>query len=42
LPADQFPQLTSFAAEMARGDADDRSEFALELLIRGLASYVRQ
>ncbi len=40
LPPDRFPNLTTVGAEMARGGAGDRSEFALELLLRGLATFV--
>lgn len=40
LPADRFPNLVASAVEMTSGGANDRSEFALELLLRGLATYV--
>ena len=36
LPPDQFPVLTGLADELVAGDADERFEFALELLVRGL------
>lgn len=39
LPPDRFPHLTTVGADMATGGADDRSEFALELLLRGLATF---
>ncbi|MDQ3710378.1 MAG: TetR/AcrR family transcriptional regulator [Actinomycetota bacterium] len=42
LPPDRFPHLSAVAPAMAAGSADDRSEFALELLLRGLASFVEE
>ena len=36
LPEDAFPFLTSLAGDLTAGDTDDRFEFALELLVRGL------
>lgn len=36
LPPEDFPNLAATAAEMAGGSPDDRFEFALDLLIRGL------
>jgi TetR/AcrR family tetracycline transcriptional repressor len=36
LPADEFPTLVALADDLVAGDADERFEFALELLIRGL------
>lgn len=42
LPADRFPNLVASAAAMRAGGAHDRSEFALELLLRGMATYVKQ
>jgi AcrR family transcriptional regulator len=38
LPPDRFPALTGLADELVAGDADERFEFALELLVRGLES----
>lgn len=40
LPPDRFPNLIAIAPEMAGGGPDDRFEFAVELLIRGIASYI--
>lgn len=40
LPPDQFPNLTAAASEMAAGNPDERFEFALALLLRGMATYV--
>ena len=36
LPADEFPTLVALADDLVAGDTDERFEFALELLIRGL------
>ncbi|HYZ29102.1 MAG TPA: TetR/AcrR family transcriptional regulator [Thermoleophilaceae bacterium] len=36
LPAEQFPNLTGLADDLTTPDADERFEFALELLVRGL------
>ena len=36
LPADTFPTLVALADDLTAGDADERFEFALELLVRGL------
>lgn len=38
LPPERFPHLLAASAELASGDADERFEFGLDLLIRGLAS----
>lgn len=38
LPAERFPYLMAASSEFAAGDADERFEFGLDLLIRGLAS----
>ncbi|WP_169437511.1 TetR/AcrR family transcriptional regulator [Longispora albida] len=38
LPADTFPNLAPMAAVMLTGNGDDRFEFGLDLLVRGLAS----
>jgi len=42
LPADRFPNLAAVTFEMVAGGADDRFEFGLELLLRGLASFVEK
>ncbi|MBE2318414.1 TetR/AcrR family transcriptional regulator C-terminal domain-containing protein [Solirubrobacter sp. CPCC 204708] len=42
LPPDEFPITTSLAAELVAGDADERFEWALELLVRGLESLRRE
>jgi AcrR family transcriptional regulator len=36
LPPDRFPTLVSLADDLTAGDADERFEFAIELLVRGL------
>jgi tetracycline repressor-like protein len=38
LPADRFPNLVALASVMFTGDADDRFEFGLDLLVLGLAA----
>jgi AcrR family transcriptional regulator len=38
LPPERFPHLLAAGSELASGDADQRFEFGLDLLIRGLAS----
>lgn len=38
LPADRYPLLTSLAAVMTQGDGDERFEFALDVLVSGLAA----
>jgi AcrR family transcriptional regulator len=40
LPVDRFPNLAASAEAMVTGGADDRFEFALDLLVRGLATYI--
>ena len=42
LPPDEFPTLVSLADELTAGDADERFEFALELLVRGLEAMAEQ
>jgi AcrR family transcriptional regulator len=36
LPPDEFPTLVALADELVAGDRDERFEFAIELLLRGL------
>jgi AcrR family transcriptional regulator len=40
LPADKFPNLTEVATEMASGSPDDRFEFSIELLLRGIETFI--
>jgi TetR/AcrR family transcriptional regulator, tetracycline repressor protein len=40
LPADRFPNTVALAGEMVAGTADSRFEWGLDVLIRGLASYL--
>ena len=40
LPPDQFPNIAAVAPELVAGDADQRFEFAVVVLIRGLATFV--
>ena len=41
LPEDQFPTLVALADDLTAGDADERFEFALDLLVRGLEAMAR-
>jgi AcrR family transcriptional regulator len=36
LPPERFPTLTALAGDLTEGGADERFEFAIELLVRGL------
>jgi AcrR family transcriptional regulator len=38
LPRDRFPNVVAMAAAMTSGDGDERFEFGLDVLVRGLAS----
>ncbi|TNY36454.1 TetR/AcrR family transcriptional regulator [Thermomonospora catenispora] len=40
LPPDRFPHIVSMTDHLMNADGDQRFEFGLELMIRGLASYV--
>ena len=40
LPPDQFPHTVALADLIVAGDSDDRFEWGLDVLIRGLASYL--
>lgn len=40
LPGDQFPNIVAIADVMVAGTGDDRFEWGLDVLIRGLASYL--
>ena len=40
LPADAFPNVRAVSGAMFAGDDDDRFEFGLDLLVRGLAALV--
>ncbi|MFG2002940.1 TetR/AcrR family transcriptional regulator [Spirillospora sp. NPDC048911] len=42
LPADRFPMTVRHVPELLSGDGEERFEFGLELLVRGLESYVRE
>jgi AcrR family transcriptional regulator len=39
LPADQFPNMVALSGAMFEGSDDDRFEFGLDLLARGIAAY---
>jgi TetR/AcrR family tetracycline transcriptional repressor len=40
LPAEQFPNLVAVAAKMAAGTAQDRFEWGLDIIVRGLGTYL--
>jgi AcrR family transcriptional regulator len=40
LPADQFPNTVALADLMVTGNAEDRFEWGLDVILRGLASYL--
>jgi AcrR family transcriptional regulator len=40
LPPEQFPAVVALSGAMFTGSDDDRFEFGLDLLVRGLAAYV--
>ena len=42
LPPDRFPHLAALAPELAEGDAGERFEFGLDVLVAGLAAYGRR
>jgi AcrR family transcriptional regulator len=42
LPPDRFPNTVAVIPALMSGTADERFDFALELLIRGLATYVEK
>jgi AcrR family transcriptional regulator len=40
LPRDQFPNTVALAGKLVAGSADDRFEWGLDVILRGLASYL--
>jgi AcrR family transcriptional regulator len=40
LPADRFPNLVATAATMMAGSAEDRFEWGLDVIVRGLGTYL--
>ena len=40
LPAERFPNMAAVASDMVVGSPDERFEFGLDLLLRGLKSYI--
>jgi AcrR family transcriptional regulator len=40
LPRDQFPNTVELADKIVAGSAEDRFEWGLDLLVRGIASYI--
>lgn len=41
LPAERYPNIVSMADTLTAGGDDERFEFGLDLIVRGLASYVK-
>jgi AcrR family transcriptional regulator len=42
LPADRFPNITALADVLTRNEGDERFEFGLDLLVRGLQSLAKE
>jgi AcrR family transcriptional regulator len=42
LPPDRFPNITSVLPEVISGGADERFEFVVELLVRGMATFIKE
>jgi TetR/AcrR family transcriptional regulator, tetracycline repressor protein len=42
LPPDRFPTLTALAGDLTEGGSDERFEFAIELLVRGLEAMANR
>jgi AcrR family transcriptional regulator len=42
LPPERFPNIVALAEDLTAGDQDERFEFAIELLVRGLEAMGRQ
>ena len=40
LPPDQFPNTVALASVLVAGDFDDRFEWGMDVIIRGLASFL--
>jgi AcrR family transcriptional regulator len=40
LPAEQFPNMVALAGPLAAGSVDERFEWGLDVLIRGLATFI--
>ena len=40
LPPDRFPHTVDLAAELARADRDERFEFGMDLIVRGLRTHI--
>jgi TetR/AcrR family tetracycline transcriptional repressor len=41
LPADRFPNTVALAGTLTAGSADDRFEWGLDVIVRGLATYLK-
>jgi hypothetical protein len=42
LPADRFPNTTALAAEITASGADERFDFALDVLVEGLVAVSKR
>ena len=42
LPPDQFPNIHATLDELFSGGPDERFELGLDIIIRGLASYIQR
>ena len=40
LPRDRFPNTVALATQLVAGSADDRFEWGMDVIVRGLASYL--
>ena len=40
LPADRFPNTVALSQELVAGDGDQRFEWGMNVIIRGLATYL--
>jgi hypothetical protein len=41
LPADRFPHVHRAAGDLFGGDADDRFEFGLDIILRGIGTFAQ-
>ena len=42
LPADRFPNTVALAGTLTAGTADERFEWGLDVIVRGLATYLKE
>jgi hypothetical protein len=41
LPTEHFPNTVALAADLVAGSADDRFEWGMDIIVRGVASYLQ-